>query len=181
MLESAGPQIDLNLEHMAQYRDRYVSLSKPPIVFRPPAVPSGTEPENDVSGSRTLKRCDRDSGHDSVRAENPVNLQAGFIISIIVSLILIHGVKNNNRFYFLPWVIWASLESIFTFSTLFFTIFVAANTEASAIVYVVIVLLVVVVALVYFLLLVLSYYLELRDQFYNQPENEPKPLDRIPA
>jgi CDP-diglyceride synthetase len=119
--------------------------------------------------------------HFVMSGENPVSLQAGFIICILVSALLIYGVRQNNRFCFIPFLVWCGIEAIFTASTIFLTVFSVALLKAAMMSVILIVLIAVDLSLVYFAVIVISYYLQLRDQFLNDPENEPKPFDKIPA
>ncbi|CAG0918058.1 unnamed protein product [Notodromas monacha] len=94
--------------------------------------------------------------HFVMSGENPVSLQAGFIICILVSAFLIYGVRQDCQ--------------------------KSHREEFRGYLIVILVILIVVdVTLVYFGIVVISYYLQLRDQFLNDPEHEPKPFDKIPA
>ena len=89
--------------------------------------------------------------------------------------------SQNNRFCFLPWLVWACIEAIFTMATIVLTLFSVALLKAAMMSVILVVLVVVDCTLVYFGVVVISYYLQLRDQFLNDPDNEPKPFDKIPA
>jgi hypothetical protein len=88
---------------------------------------------------------------------------------------------QNNRFCFVPWLVWASIEAIFTLSTILLTFFTVVLLKAPMMILMTILLIAVDSTLVYFGIVVISYYLQLRDQFLNDPDNEPKPFDKIPA